>query len=1035
MRKTVTVVFCDLVGSTELGERLDPEALRGVLDRYFDAIRSEVSRHGGIVEKFIGDAVMAVFGIPVLHEDDALRAVRAAAAIPLAVRRIDPELRRRWDVELHVRIGVSTGEVVAAPAAGEGGQRLATGDAVNLAARLQALAGTDEVVLADATERLVRAAVRIRELGAVAVKGKAEPVRAWRLAGLRPEAPSSDLVTASPLQGRREELDTVDSTWADVLTAARPRRLLVLGPAGVGKSRLLREFLARSGGGATVLRGRCLSYGEGITFWPLREMLAAAARWGQDDTAEQALSKLADLMPGRPDAESVAERIGQLLGLVESTAGLPESFWAVAQLLGETARWTPVILVVDDLHWAERPLLDLLDHLAGAVAGPVLLLGGARPEVDDAHPDWAGPAWARLSLDPLAAGDAAGLVDQLLSPGTPPTAVREHVLAVAEGNPLFVEQLVGMLQESGTLRREDGAWVLGRELVPGELPGTISSLLAARLDRLPPAARREIEAGAVVGRVFWRAAVAELARDAVGPEAGRHLVDLVRRQLILPEPSGSIGDEAYKFHHVLVRDAAYAAMSKTDRATAHRRFADWLETVAGERVAEYDEILGYHREQAVRLQEEVGLLDDTDGDLALRAGRHLAAAGWRAQARGDVSTTVNLLSRAERLLVEDPPRRAHALLELGRALQYAGDLGPARDRILAAMDEAVAVGDRRGVVRARVLLEENASFLDPAWQISRAQQVLQEAVSALTELEDDVGLAETWFLIGRESFDTGHAADAEGALARARFHGRRSERPETASQPTSWLLIALLIGPTPVDVVAARLEAIAEETGGDLVVKAELLSMSGLLAAMRRQFHRAWTLLKDGDRLFTDLGMVTAVAAGGAQVAFEIARRQGDIAAAEPALVAGDRLLDRIGDHRIRSTLLAMLGHVHGARGRWDEARRCAEQARDTTQPNDLFSEVLWRTALGRARAAEGNLEAADALVVEAVTLAEASDWLCLHGDALLDLAEVRWAAGRLDVAATAARTALGLYTRKGDLALGDRARTLLRALHAERSD
>jgi class 3 adenylate cyclase/tetratricopeptide (TPR) repeat protein len=1029
VRKTVTVLFCDLVGSTELGERLDPEALRAVLDRYFDVVREEVHRHGGIVEKFIGDAVMAVFGIPVLHEDDALRAVRAAAAIPGALHEVNAELESRWQVRLRVRIGVSTGEVVAGGATG-GGQRLATGDAVNLAARLQALAPPDGVLLGAATYRLVRAAVQAERLDAAQVKGKAEAVQPYRLLRLASSADDAGSRPAAPLLGRRREFEALRSAWEATVADGTPRRRIVVGTAGVGKSRLLAEFLFGSVPGAVVLRGRCLAYGEGITFWPVREMVADAAGWTDDDSADEALGKLADLMPGVPDAQAVAGRVGHLLGLAAETATLQEIFAALARLLETLAGWAPVVVVVDDLHWAEPSLLALLDYVAGAVTGPLLLLGGARPELFDAFPEHAAGPYERLVLEPLDEEDAAELLDRLLAPAVPPQGVRAHVLAAAEGNPFFVEQFVGMLLDEGILRRETGTWVLSGAVAPGVLPASISTLLAARLERLAPAEQREIEAGSVVGRVFWRGAVAELAQEVVGPDAGRHLQGLVDRLLIVPEPSSFPDDEAYKFQHVLIRDAAYAAMSKTDRATAHQRFAEWLVRMAGDRVGEYDEILGYHLERAVRLREEIGFMQEDDREVAVRAGRHLAAAGDRALARSDGTTSVPLLQRAAALLAADPGVRVDVLTNLGDALFEVGRLDEARTTLSEAVDTAVALGDPRREFRARLALVDRLSFMDPEWSPEDAWPTLDQAVSVLADLGDDPGLAQAWWLVGRMHMDGGRVQAAQTALERARTHARRAGLPRASANPTMWLTMTFRIGPTPVDVAQSRLEEFSADARDHPDVQIELLATAACLAAMRREFDRARHLAETARRLHADRGMVVQQAAG-ALIEYEIALREGDLAVAEGRLRASDRTLEEMGEVGLRSTIVGMLAHAVGARGDAEEALHWADLAERLTQSDDMWSEVLWRTARAKALAAQGHDDAATVLAGEAVALVEDSDWICLQGNTLLDLAEVHRLSGRPDEARTAAEAALDRYAVKGDLASSDRVHAFLTALPA----
>ena len=1034
VRKQATVLFCDLVGSTALSESLDPEALQAVLDRYFEVLTAAVRRHGGTVEKFIGDAVMAVFGLPRLHEDDALRAVRAAAEIPLAVRELDAELQRRWGVLLQVRLGVDTGEVVAGDASG--GQRLAAGDAVNLAARLQVLAAPGEVVLGDATFRLVRDAVRAEPLAVDAVRGSGRTVRAHRLLALRPAggpagagAAQDDSAArpAPPLAGRGEELAVLERALGEAVTDRTPRLRVVVGEAGLGKSRLIAEFLTRSAARATVLRGRCLSYGQGITYWPLREIVAEAAGWTEDDTAAQGLTRLEGLLAGQPDAAVVADRVGQLLGLTATSSSRPEAFRAVQRLLEELVRWRPLVVVVDDLHWAEPTLLDLLDHLATATAGPLLLLGGARPELLAERPGWAEADDERVVLAPLPPAEAAAVLQGRLGGQHVPAAVRETVLATAEGNPLYVEQLVGMLVDEGVLQKRDGTWVQTRAVSAGVLPASIAAVLATRLERLAPEEQREIEAGAVVGRVFWRGAVAELAREVVGPTAGEHLAGLVARQLLAPEASAFPGDDAYRFSHVLVRDAAYAAMPKAARAAAHERFAGWLEEVAGDRAEEYEEILGYHLEQAVDLRREVGLLSPGDRRLAERAGRRLAGAGRRAFQRGDLPASVGLLRRAERLLAEDDGELVDALTTLGHVLGLRGELDQAEGPLLRAIHLARRADDVRREHRARVALVDHWSFSGSERLVTAGPGVLAAALEVLQRCGDDVGVSDVWRLTGKAALDVGRAGAAQQALERALRHARRGGS-RVPSEVMIYLVIALVCGPEPVGEVTDRLGRLAVESDADPSVETEVLRGRAQLAAMTGDARRARRLARRARELLVELG-VDLIAASSSMVEYEIARCAGDVTAAGAALAADDDVLAGMGERSARSTILAMLAHALAAGGRLDEAERRAALAAELTQTGDLYSEVLWRTARAQVLSARGGHDEATSLAHEAVERAGASDWLLLRAHALSDLADVHERAGRPSGAADAVTAALALHVQKGDVACAARCRARLARL------
>jgi class 3 adenylate cyclase len=464
LRKTVTVVFADVSGSTALGERLDPEPLRRTMTRYFDAVRTVLERHGGTVEKFIGDAVMAVFGIPVLHEDDAVRAVRAAAEIRDELSALNAELRRELGLELELRIGVNTGEVMAGDP--DRGQSFAAGDAVNVAARLQQAAAPGETIIGGSTYRLVRDAVDAELLTPLEVKGKADAVTAYRLLGIAPEAPGRLRYGTVTMVGRRTELGRLVAAFDQARADRSCQLFTLLGAAGVGKSRLAREFLD-SLGDVEVLSGRCLPYGEGITYWPLAEALKEAAGLLEPETHADAQAKLAALVGGSEDADVIGRHAAVLLGLAEGDASTEEGFWAVRKLLESRAQQRPLVLVFDDLHWAEPTFLDLVEHLSDWTRdAPILLLCMARPEFLDARPGWAGGKLNATSvlLEPLAQDECEVLTDELLGAAGLEPPARARIAEAADGNPLFVEELVAMLVEEGVLERRNGSWAATREL-------------------------------------------------------------------------------------------------------------------------------------------------------------------------------------------------------------------------------------------------------------------------------------------------------------------------------------------------------------------------------------------------------------------------------------------------------------------------------------------------------------------------------------------------------------------------------------------
>jgi class 3 adenylate cyclase len=477
VRKTVTIVFSDLKGSTAMGEKLDSEAVREVMSRYFDEMRDALERHGGTVEKYIGDAIMAVFGLPRVHEDDALRAVRAAAEMRERLGVLNEELDRRWGVTVGNRTGVNTGEVVAGDPTT--GQRLVTGDTVNTAARLEQAAPPSDVLIGETTYRLVRHAVEVEEVDALELKGKAERVPAYRLVSVH-EAESVERRHDSPLVGRTHELGVLRDALASAERDGSCRLVTVVAQAGVGKSRLIEEFVQSAQPEARMFRGRCLPYGRGITFWPLVEIVRDAAGLRDDDPPEVGQAKLLDI--AGPGGEDAAARVASAVGLAATDFPLDEVFWGTRKLLELQALRQPLVVVFEDIHWAESAFLDLIEHVRSTAAAPLLLVCAARPDLLEQRPDWAeqGPLF---ELQPLSEEESAQVIEHLLGDAAIPAEVRARIITAAEGNPLFVQQVLSMMIDDGLLRREDGRWVPTGDLADLAIPGSIQALLAARLDR------------------------------------------------------------------------------------------------------------------------------------------------------------------------------------------------------------------------------------------------------------------------------------------------------------------------------------------------------------------------------------------------------------------------------------------------------------------------------------------------------------------------------------------------------------------------
>jgi class 3 adenylate cyclase/tetratricopeptide (TPR) repeat protein len=1025
VRKTVTVVFADVTGSTALGERLDPESMRGVMSRYFDEMRAAVERHGGTVEKFIGDAVMAVFGVPVVHEDDALRAVLAAEGMREVLGTLNVELERDWGARLEIRVGINTGEVVAGDPSS--GQSFVTGDTVNVAARLEQAAEPGDVLIGEATHRLVRDAVVVKPLDPLELKGKAERVPAFRLLDATPGAAPFARRLDSPLVGRDEELGRLRRTLDEAVSGRACRLAVVVGDAGLGKTRLVREFLDRESERVRILWARCLPYGEGITFWPVAEMVKAAARIGETDSPEAARSKLGDLVAAAEDGAEVAERVSSAIGLGDGGGDIQEMFWAIRRLLEILALEIPLVVVVEDIHWAEPGMLDLLHYLARFSAGsPVFVLCTSRPEIRDLRPDWSTVA-ETIALEPLDESECEALIANLLGRVGLTGDVRIRITEAAEGNPLFVEEMLRKLIDDGHLERDDGHWAARGDLSRVSVPGTINALLSARLDQLEAEERVVIQRASVVGKVFWWGAVTELSPEDDRPRVGSHLQTLLRKELVRPDRSGFAGEDAFRFSHILVRDAAYESMPKRARADLHERFASWLERKAGDRVVEFEEIVGYHLEHAYRYRAELGPVDEATRAVAGRAAEHLAAAGRRTFSNWDIAATVNLFSRAIDLLPANDPLRLEILPDLGIVLAQA-DI-PRADAVLTdAVEAARAVNDplleaRAGVrgVFVRLLLDVKA---DQEASLEEAERY----ASLFEERNDDLGLSEAFNLIGIICFWQGRAAVGEESLGRAIDHARRAGGRRQEAEGLKWLAIAIQVGPTPVGEGIRRLESILEEGGHDRRVEIAVLRASGVLEANEGRFPKARELIARAKAIAGELGDQVGLAAVLRDSAF-IAMLADDPATAESELRTAYEMLERMSDIGHLASFVPDLGDAVYAEGRHDEALRLSEIAEGINIEGDVDANVRWRQLRAKALAQLGRHEEAEALAAEAVRLVARTDYLDLHAHALMALAEVLQLAGRAAEAASAVREALDLYRRKGIVVAAHRAEALLEEL------
>jgi class 3 adenylate cyclase/tetratricopeptide (TPR) repeat protein len=1024
-RKVVTVVFSDLAGSTSLGERLDPESLGRVMARWFEAMRTVLERHGGTVQKFIGDAVMAVFGIPALHEDDAVRAVRAAAELRRGLEGLNRDLVRDWGVTLEMRTGINTGEVVAGDRGV--GDALVLGDAVNVAARLEQAAAPGEVLLGEPTWRLVRDAVRVEPVAPLTLKGKAQPVAAFRLLSVTPGVPGHARRLDAPMVGRERPLRLLHDVFEAAAGDGACHLVTVLGAAGVGKSRLVAEFLAGVGQEATVLRGRCLSYGEGITYWPVTELLRAAVGLTDADGPDAARAKLEAALAGEERAAPIADGLAGLLGLAEPTDSPEELPWAVRRLLEALARDRPLVVMLDDLHWAEPTLLDLIEHVADwSRDAPIMLCCLARPELLEARPGWGGGKLnaSSLLLQPLGAADSERLVGHLLGRVTLAEAARRHIVETAEGNPLFVEELLGMLIDDGLLVRSDGGWTPTADLATIPVPTSIATLLTARMEQLDREERAVVGRASVIGQTFYRDALAELSTDADRAAVGVSLTALVRKELVRPAASDLAGQDAFRFRHLLLRDAAYAGLPKALRAELHERFAGWLERAAGERLREHPELVAYHLERGYRLRAELGPVDERGQALASSAAERLTQAGRRALALGDMPAVVKLLQRAVALLPADAPGRPELLVDLGLALLETG----AVEQGDAALADAAAAIDMAADPRRAWRVRLDCSMLRVVHGRERrttdeVRQEAEQAIAALTELGDDAGLARAWLLLGEVHNIRGAMGAMAEAAERAIGHARNAGDLAKVDLALSRLGIAIAFGPMPVEEAITLARGLLDQAQGRGRWEAGMLRALARLEARRGRFPEARALLADGKAIIEELGLrfnlpLFALTSG------EVEALAGELVAAEQELRRCYELSRRLGDRQY-IVVAPNLAEVLHLQGRDEEALRFTEEV-EATAWVDIPEQFLWRKARAKVLAAQGAGEQAERLAREAVDLAARTDHLEEHADALMTLAEVLRRTGRAAEATPALREALRLYEQKGNTVLARRAREAL---------
>ncbi len=1004
--------------------------------RFFDTMRMAIERHEGTVEKYIGDAVMAVFGIPRLHEDDGLRAVRSALDMQHALERLNDDLDARWGVRLAIRIGINSGAVVAGDVAEH--QSFATGDVVNTAQRLEAAAEPGDVLAGGETYRLVRHAVTAEPTAPLTVKGKARALTAWRVTAVDPTAGAVARHMDSPMVGRDRQLRILTEVAERSREERTPQMVTILGLAGVGKSRLVHEFLGHVPAGSTVMRGHCLSYGDATSYQPLAEALRGVAAIQPDDTPGTALRKLGALAAEVPQAQLVTERVAAAIGLETTEGSAPaggqETFWAFRSLFEGLARRGPLVAILDDVHWGTPTFLDLLEHIIDwSRDAPILLIAIARPELLEVRPTWGGgkPNATALMLEPLDDASVDQVISNLVGHESVPAELRRRIEDAAEGNPLFVEELLSVLVDDGTLERDGDAYRLTRTPSQITVPPTIELLVASRIDHLPEAERTMLGSAAVIGKRFSVSEVTALSRGIDRPAVTERLMALVRKELLRLDDEEMLGagvlddDIRFRFRHQLTRDAAYEGLAKHERAGLHEAFADWMERTLGDRLEAVREVIGHHLEQAAHYRREVAGDDERAKRLARRAAEHLEAAARRAGAIWDEVAVLQLLSRANALRGAGDPERLANLPKLSRALWGAGRLEEAK----AVLDEVLASPEADAATRAQAL---EATWVGSAGGLSAAEMrpKVEEALSIRRELGEPAGIARALLALYEVAAITGELkkghAFAEEALGYARNASDTGLQGQALSYRTTSYLDSTESTPNRAMSMLEEDLAFARERGQRAMESVTLLRM-GQLAGERGARTEAQELFERGLAIQRDLGWELSVLSFSSDALLDY--WGGDARKAADRLRTTCRELSAAGERGYLPTAATWLAQCLLDLGEIEEAEEALRTAAETGAPDDVVTQVPLKAARARLLAHGRRVAEAEALAREAVREAEAVEYAELVPIAHLALGEVLRLGGRLDEAAEEWRLMIAFVEARGNTLYGERLRQELTEL------
>jgi class 3 adenylate cyclase/tetratricopeptide (TPR) repeat protein len=961
-RKTVSVVFADLVESTALAESVDVEQLAGILGGYFEMLREAVESHEGTVEKFIGDAVVGVFGVPLLHEDDALRAVRAALDMRAGMDELNARLESTAAVRLALRVGVNTGVVAVT-----GGGTL--GHAINMAARLEQAAQPGQVLVGRETYELAGPSLEAEPVGPLTVKGSSVPVSAWSVRGLR-EQPARGSTAGSVFVGRESELAAIERALAGAVRDNACVLATVVAPPGLGKSRLIAEAVSHAGPEVRVLSGRCLPYGEGITYAPLVEMVKELER--TETVPADIRATIAGTAPVSPE----------------------ETAWAFRRLFESLAHTQPLIVIVDDLHWADPLLLDLIDYIARSSAGfPILLLCAARPDFFDLRAGWSAPRdrSVLVHLDPLTSGQTDGLLGGLSATGLD-ADLRRRIIEASGGVPLFVEQMAAFQSESASA---------------GAIPPTIRALLAARVDRLGPRERTVLERAAIEGQTFRRETVLQLMPPAAREEIEPSLTMLLQREFIRRERASN-DRQAFAFSHALVRDAVYEAMPRRLRAELHERYGDILEAAAAP-----PEVIGHHLAAAYEQRVSLGDRSPETSALGVRAGRALHAAGENALARRESRRAINLLRRAEELLRGNTEEWLETVPTLISALVALPDT-EAADRL---HDQAMATarehGDQTAELRAEIAWALSGYAMDVAGWQEMATALADRAVIHFETLGAYSDIVDALIVKAYAQTITSASA-AIDTLKEARRYAERIN--DDAAQIIIWdeLGGTMLLGDTPYSEAAGFVaEEIrwAKERGFPFSEADAKLSLAYIQAG-RGEFDAARQTLAPIRDLFAALAARVTHYGESFMLGGQIERDDGKPAAAEAMYRRAIQAFEQNQPWRRNATISLAVTLLD--QRRLDEARAVLDGllAEEHTDMPRLEAQRL--EAEARYRAAVGDVSGGVELARRAVELMDPTDDLVYSARGHETLANLLLAAGDRDAARIEFERARKLFARKG---------------------